>query len=324
MIGIVFLFAGFIIIYILVQRIVNPLARLTEKVQIVGEGNFGAKVPVPVEAEDEIGKLARAFNQMSESLQRREAEKERLEEKLRHAQRMEAIGTLAGGIAHDFNNIIGIIMGYVQLAMLTKPGPVEMDHHLKEIYQASSRAKDLVKQILIFSRLGKQERKPLLIRPIVEETLKMMRSTLPDTIEIRSDFKSGLPPVLSDPSQIHQVLMNLCTNAGHAMQDRGGVMEVKLDERDIAASDPDLPVDMKPGKYQVLVVSDTGHGMEAAVKEQIYDPFFTTKGPGRGTGLGLSVVHGIVKTYGGNMNCHSEPGKGTTFEVFFPAIEEGV
>ena len=321
LIGIVFLVAGFVIIYFLVQRIVNPLARLTEKVQIVGEGNFGEKVPV--EAGDEIGKLARAFNQMSESLQRREAEKERLEEKLRHSQKMEAIGTLAGGIAHDFNNIIGIIMGYVQLAILTRPDRAEMEHHLKEIYQASSRAKDLVKQILIFSRLGKQERNPLLIRPIVEETLQMMRSALPGTIEIHSEFKSPLSPVLSDPSQIHQVLMNLCTNAGHAMQDSGGVLGVKLDEREVSAGDPGLAVDMKPGRYQILTVSDTGHGMESAVKEQIYNPFFTTKGPGKGTGLGLSVVHGIVKTYGGNMTCHSEPGKGTIFEVFFPTIREG-
>ena len=152
----------------------------------------------------------------------------------------------------------------------------------------------------------------------------MMRTALPDTIEIRHDFKSGLSPVLSDPSQIHQLLINLCTNAGHAMQDSGGVLEVKLDEREINAGDPDLSIDMKPGRYQILTVSDTGHGMDAAVKEQIFDPFFTTKEPGKGTGMGLSVVHGIVKTHGGNITCHSEPGEGATFEVFFPTIEEEI
>ncbi|HLA04748.1 MAG TPA: ATP-binding protein, partial [Syntrophales bacterium] len=280
-------------------------------------GDFGGKVPV--ETEDEIGNLAMAFNQMSESLAKRETEKKQLEERLRHSQRMEAIGTLAGGIAHDFNNILGVILGYAQMALLTTPEKTEIHHSLKEIFQAGIRAKDLVRQILTFSRQGDtKERSPLLIKPIIAEALKMMRASLPATIEIRHNLKDGLSPVLSDPTQIHQVLMNLCTNAGHAMQNGEGVLEVNLDEVEIDAGDPDLFADMQPGRYQILTVNDTGHGIDASAKERIFDPFFTTKGPGKGTGLGLSVVHGIVKSHGGKIICHSEPGKGTTFQVYFP------
>ena len=320
MIGIIFLIVGSGIIYFAVKRIVNPLNTLIEGVQTLGRGNFGEKVPV--ETEDEIGNIAMAFNQMSESLLRREQEKKQLEERLRHSQRMETVGTLAGGIAHDFNNILGIIMGYAQMALLTPPEKTDMPRYLREILKASTRAKDLVKQILTFSRQSYQERNPLLIKPLVEEALRMMRMSLPAAIEIRHNLKSGLSPVLSDPSQIDQVLMNLCTNAGHAMQDSGGVLEVKLDEWEINVGDPDLSIDMKPGRYQVLTVSDTGHGMDASVKERIFDPFFTTKGPGKGTGLGLSVVHGIIKSHGGKINCHSVPGKGTTFRVYFPTVKE--
>jgi signal transduction histidine kinase/ActR/RegA family two-component response regulator len=320
LIGAIFLIIGSGIIYFAVKRIVTPLNTLTEGVQTLSTGTFGKKVPV--DTEDEIGKLATAFNQMSESLMRREAENKQLEEQLRHSQRMEAIGTLAGGIAHDFNNILGIIVAYVQLALLDSPEKTKMNRYLREIFQASIRATDLVKQILTFSRQSNQERIPLLIRPIAEEAIKMMRASLPTTIEIRQAFKSGLTPVLSDPTQIHQVLMNLCTNAGHAMEDGGGVLEVTLDEVLMEAGNPDLPIDMQPGRYQILTVSDTGHGMEDSVKARIFDPYFTTQGPGQGTGLGLSVVHGIVRSHAGRIKCSSEPGKGTTFEIFFPTIEE--
>lgn len=319
LIGIIFLIVGSVIIYFTVKRIVNPLNVLIEGVQTLGRGDFDEKVPV--ETEDEIGRLAMAFNQMSESLMKRETEKKQLEEQLRHSQRMEAIGTLAGGIAHDFNNILGVIVGYVQMALLDTPEKTKIRRYLREIFQASNRATDLVKQILIFSHQSNQERNPLLIKPVVEEALKMMRASLPTTIEIRHHFQPGLSPVLSDSTQIHQVLMNLCTNAAHAMQDSGGVLEVKLDEVEIDSGDPDLSMHMIPRRYQILTVSDTGHGMNASVQERIFDPFFTTKGPGKGTGLGLSVVHGIVKSHGGKITCHSEPGKGATFEVFLPTIE---
>jgi hypothetical protein len=318
MIGVIFLVTGSVITYFTVKRITNPLNRLIGGVQTLGEGDFSERVPV--ETEDEIGNLAMAFNQMSESLLRREAEKKQLEERLRHSQKMEAIGTLAGGIAHDFNNILGVIMGYTQLALLTNPEKTDRDRFLTEILQASTRARDLITQILAFGRQGYQELSPLLIEPIIKESLKMMRVSLPAAIEMRHKFKAGLSPVLSDPTQIHQVLINLCSNAGHAMQDGGGVLEMNLDEVEIDSGDPVLSDDMQPGRYQVLTVSDTGHGMDVLVKERIFDPFFTTKGPGEGTGMGLSVVHGIVKNHGGRINCRSEPGKGTTFELFFPTI----
>ncbi len=322
LIGLVFLIAGAGIIYVMVRKIVNPLNTLRSGVQVLGKGDFGGMVPV--ETEDEIGELALAFNQMSASLLRRETEKKHLEERLRHSQRIEAIGTLAGGIAHDFNNIIGVIVGYAQMALLTNPEKSKLDGCLKEIFEAGIRAKDLVKQILTFSRQGAQERNPLFIKPVVEDALKMTRELLPATVEIRRNFKPGLSPIVSDPTQIHQVVMNLCTNAGYAMQEVGGVLEVELDERELAADNPELPLEMSPGRYQVLTVRDTGGGMESAVRERIFDPFFTTKGPGKGTGMGLSVVHGIVKSHGGRINCQSDPGSGTTFEVFFPTTKAEV
>ncbi len=320
LIGLLFLAIGSGIIYFTVKRIVGPLQTLIKGVQALEKGALGEKVPV--NTEDEIGQVALAFNQMSESLLVREVEKKELEARLRHSQKMEAIGTLAGGIAHDFNNVLGIIMGNAEMAMLTTPGQVEIQRCFREIFKASIRAKDLVKQILTFSRQDSQERNPLLIKPIVEETLIMMRASLPSTIEIRRNFQRNLAPILSDPTQIHQVLMNLCTNAGHAMQDSGGILEVRLNEVEIAPGDPDLPGEMQPGPYQVLTVSDTGYGMDAGVKERIFDPFFTTKGPGKGTGMGLAVVHGIMKAHGGKITCQSEPGKGTTFEAYFPTTED--
>jgi signal transduction histidine kinase len=318
LIGFVFLMVGSIITYLTIKRMTNPLNALTKGVKVLGEGNLGEKVPV--ETEDEIGELAIAFNQMSESLLKRDEEKEKLEEQLRHSQKMEAIGTLAGGIAHDFNNILGVIVGYAQLTLLTNSGNADIERFLKEILQAGKRAQGLVEQILAFGRRGTQKRSPLYIEPIAQEVLKMISTSLPDDIELRQDFKPGLSPVLSDPTQMHQALMNLCTNAGQAMEDGGGVLKVSLGEVEIDSGDPALTDDMKPGWYQVLRVSDTGHGIDSSFRERIFDPFFTTKETGKGTGMGLSVVHGIVKSHGGKIICSSEPGKGTTFEVYFPAI----
>jgi PAS domain S-box-containing protein len=249
----------------------------------------------------------------------REAE---LETQLRQVQKMEAIGTLAGGIAHDFNNILAAIMGYTEMALYDAPEGTSGRRNLEQVLKAGYRGKDLVKQIITFSRRRDEERRPMQISPIVKEALKLLRASLPTTIDIRQNIKSQSGMVLADPTQIHQVLMNLISNAAYAMREKGGVLEVSLTDVDInpdGAAPPHL--DLKPGPYLKLTVSDTGHGIDHAIIERIFDPFFTTKRPGEGTGMGLAVVHGIVKSYGGAILVDSEPDKGSTFDVFFPRIE---
>lgn len=322
LIGIIFLIIGSAFIYILARGITKPLNRLTKSVNMLGESGVVKKVPV--ETEDEIGKLAMAINDMSESLKKREEEKHLLEEHLRYTKKMEAIGTLAGGIAHDFNNILAAIIGYTELASLNASNSDSLKSDLDEILKASNRAKDLTKQILLFSRQTEQEQKPIKIEFIVKEVLKMMRASLPTTIEIRQNIKTGLAPILSDSTEIHRVLMNLCTNAAHAMQKKGGVLEVTLTDMEIDKKTAAQNLDLNPGQYQILTISDTGHGMDSSVIERIFDPFFTTKKHGEGTGMGLAVTHGIVKSCGGAITVSSEVGKGTTFKVFFPAIESEI
>lgn len=321
-IGIIFLIIGSAFIYILARRIVKPLNRLTKSVNMLGESGVVKKVPV--ETEDEIGKLAMAFNNMSESLKKREEEKYVLEEHLRYTQKMEAIGTLAGGVAHDFNNILAAIMGYTELALLESLNGDSLKSYLDEILKASNRAKDLTKQILIFSRQTKPKQKPIKIELIVKEVLKMMRASLPTTIEIRQNIKTGLAPILSDSTEIHRVLMNLCTNAAHAMQKNGGVLEVCLSDMEIDKKTAAQNLDLNPGRYQILTINDTGCGMDSSVIERIFDPFFSTKKHGEGTGMGLAVIHGIVKNYGGAITVNSEVGKRSTFKVFFPEIESEI
>jgi PAS domain S-box-containing protein len=245
-----------------------------------------------------------------------------IQRQLRQAQKMEAIGTLAGGIAHDFNNILAAIMGFTEMALRKVPeeSPVRCD--LEHIFKAGSRATDLVRQILTFSRPTELERKPMLVAPLVKETLKLLRSSLPTTIEIRQDV--AIPPgggvVLGDASQVHQVLMNLCTNAAHAMRAKGGILSVGLSEVEVDSSFVSMYPRMGVGPYVCLTVSDTGHGMDAAVMERVFEPYFTTKEAGEGTGLGLAVVQGIVRNCGGVVTVHSEPGQGTTFRVYLPRI----
>ncbi|MEW6262542.1 MAG: PAS domain S-box protein [Thermodesulfobacteriota bacterium] len=244
----------------------------------------------------------------------------KLETRLRQAQKVEAIGTLAGGIAHDFNNILTAIIGYTQMALTRIPEDSPARPELNQVVKASSRATELVKQILSFSRQIEQERKPVSVAPIVVEVLKLLRSSIPSTIEIR--YNLALPPegafILADPIQIHQLLMNLCTNAAQAMRVRGGVLSVNLSlvEAKAYLEHQDLP----PGPYVRFEVRDTGEGMEEKIMERIFDPYFTTKGPGEGTGLGLTVVQGIVKNHGGAISVFSEPGLGSVFYVFFPRI----
>jgi signal transduction histidine kinase/ActR/RegA family two-component response regulator len=243
-------------------------------------------------------------------------EKKKLENQILQSQKLESIGTLAGGIAHDFNNILSAVLGYADLS-LTEVRPGDLLHgYLLKIRSAGERARDMVRQILTFSRKSDQEMVAVQIRPIVDEALKLIRATLPATIEIRSNLESRAT-VLADPTQIHQVLMNLCTNAGHAMAD-GGVLTVTLTE--VARAPQDEADSSLVGPCVRLKVADTGCGMSEEVLKRIFDPFFTTKGADKGTGLGLAVVHGIVKSHGGSISVASSPGRGTVFTVHLPVL----
>ena len=250
-------------------------------------------------------------------------EKWQLEKRLAQAQKMESIGTLAGGIAHDFNNILSAVIGYTELSLIDIPKGSALQNNLQQVLKAGGRAKDLVRQILTFSRQRENELVPVKVSLIVNEALKLLRASLPTTIKMRHHIKSYLA-VLTDPTNIHQVLMNLCTNASFAMQEEGGVLEVSLSDVDLDADFAKQHPDVKPGKFIRLIVSDTGYGMSPEVSERIFDPFFTTKKMGQGTGMGLSVVHGIVKSHGGTIIVESSPGKGSAFSVFLPAIESEV
>ena len=252
---------------------------------------------------------------------RAEEEKAKLEALLGQAQKMEAIGTLAGGIAHDFNNILQSIMINTELALLEHASGTFDAGRLEASLTASDRAKDLVKQILTFSRQGEQQIIPLQMSTIVKEALKLLRSSLPTTIEIKQNIEAGSDFVLADPTQIHQVMMNLCTNSAHAMMQKGGILEVSLENCFLDGEAASLHPDLMPGNFLRLTVSDNGHGMSHEVIERIFDPFFTTKDRGEGTGMGLAVVHGIVKSCDGAISVESEVGKGTTFEILLPAVE---
>jgi PAS domain S-box-containing protein len=247
-----------------------------------------------------------------------------LEKQFRQAQKMEAIGTLAGGIAHDFNNILAAITGFATLGRIAASGNAEVTEYLDEISLAGTRAADLVRQILAFSRQQEQRRAPIQLNQVVAESLRMLRATIPATVGFKIEMSADLPAVLADATQIHQVVMNLGTNAWHAMRDRPGHLEVRLEEHLVDEQVASLHAGLHPGRYVCLSVSDTGHGMDQATRDRIFEPFFTTKAPGEGTGLGLSVVHGIMQGHGGVITVNSEPGEGTVFHLFFPAaaVEE--
>jgi CheY-like chemotaxis protein len=233
---------------------------------------------------------------------------------------MEAIGTLAGGVAHDFNNILTVITGYAELLQMMVADNPKLLECVEAIGQAGSRATSLVRQILTFSRNEVSKREVLQLGPIVKEAVKFLKVSIPSSIEIVADLDAKTPTVLADSTQIHQIVMNLGTNAWHAMRERPGRLEVKLENFEI---DPDLAgtqLQVRPGKYVRLLVSDTGKGMDRATMSRIFEPFFTTKGPSEGTGLGLSVVHGIMQGHDGAITVYSRPGEGTTFHLYFPAI----
>ncbi len=247
-------------------------------------------------------------------------ERKRHDEQYRQAQKLEALGTLAGGIAHDFNNILAAIISFAEQAKMDNPDNLDLQENLQQILGASTRATHLVRQILSFSRQHPPERKTVQIAPIIQEVVRLLRATLPSTIELRPEIAAGLPDVLADPNQIHQVIMNLCANAAHAVGNAPGRVCVGLDALRVVETDPKPCAELRPGHFLRLSVSDTGHGMENQTLKRIFEPFFTTKRPGEGTGLGLAVVHGIVTDHDGLIAVESAPGQGTTFTIFLPAL----
>lgn len=250
--------------------------------------------------------------------QKFERERAELEKKLFQLQKIETIGTLAGGIAHDFNNILTPILGYTDMAREELPEESNLRFDIEQINNAALRGKDLVQQILTFSREVDFEKKPIQLQPIVAEALNLLKASFPSSVKIKQHLDPRIGTILADPTHIHQIVMNLCTNANYAMMKTGGILEVKLDalmvDQNLAEKIPNL----KMGDYIRLTISDTGHGMDIKTKERIFEPFFTRKEVGSGSGLGLSVVHGIVNYYEGGIVVDSTPFKGTTFEIYLP------
>ena len=272
---------------------------------------------------DKEGKVREILGITHDLTERNEAEAERLklESKLRQTQKIESIGTLAGGIAHDFNNILASVIGFTELALDEVEKDTNLENSLQEVYAAGKRARDLVKQILTFARQSDEEIKPVQFSVIAKEVLKFIRSSIPSMIEIRQNIESD-SLIMANSTQVHQILMNLCTNASHAMGDEGGIMELSLKDVVIDGGGAAELFGLKPGNYIEVKVSDTGVGIPPGIIDSIFDPYFTTKGPAEGTGMGLAMVHGIVDSYGGKITVHSTLGKGTVFTIYLPITGE--
>ncbi len=253
---------------------------------------------------------------------RMEEEKNNLQKQLQQSQKMESIGTLAGGVAHDFNNMLSVILGNAELAMDDVPEWHPVRNNLEQVKTASLRAKDVIRQLLSFSRKSDPKRKPVKISSIIEDSLAFIRSSIPTSIEIKMHISDESAIILADPTQMHQVMLNLCTNASHAMSESGGILQVMLYIVDMGKDETYRPIELKQGRYVKIIVSDTGRGIEKEDMDRIFDPYFTTKAVGKGSGIGLSVVHGIVKSNEGSISVDSEYGKGTTFTLLFPVFEE--
>lgn len=250
-----------------------------------------------------------------------EEEKHHLQTQLQQAQKMEAVGTLAGGIAHDFNNILSAVLGYSEMARYKSADGSTVANYLDQVILACGRAKDLINQILTFSRQKKTDIQSINPALVIKEVVKMLRSSIPATIEIDQDIDSHVGFIRSDPTDLHQIVMNLCTNAFHAMEDTGGHLTVILRKQEVLGFDPDRENDSSQ-RFIELIVRDTGTGIPPDIQKNIFDPYFTTKDTGKGTGMGLAIVHGMVKRVGGEILCNSSPGNGTEFKLSFPEVKE--
>jgi PAS domain S-box-containing protein len=253
-----------------------------------------------------------------------EAAKVHLENRLTQAQKMEAIGTLAGGIAHDFNNILAAILGYTEMAIDDSPAESIITKDLNQVLKAGHRAKGLVQQILAFSRQENIECLPLQTANILKEVIKMLRPSLPSTIEITQKIATPIGLIFADPTQINQIVMNLCTNAFHAMEETGGTLDISLKEIDLTGEDLVHRSNIEAGTFVQLSICDSGSGIAPEIKDKIFNPYFTTKNTGKGTGMGLSIVHGVVQSYGGFITLYSEPGEGTAVHVFLPVADKEI
>jgi PAS domain S-box-containing protein len=271
---------------------------------------------------DESGRACRVIGAVKDITGRVRAEEERrrIEQEMQHSQKLESLGVLAGGIAHDFNNILAAIIGLTEMSLQDIPHDTETYSDLREALQAAHRAKDLVKQILAFSRQSDEARAPLYLHVIAREALKLMRASTPPTIEIIDNVDVHSGAVLANAAQMHQIVMNYCTNAAQAMKENGGVLELRLVDVEVDEALALQHPKLHPGPYVKLSVMDTGHGMEAQVMKRVFDPFFTTKGPGEGTGMGLAMVHGIVMGHGGTVHVESVPGRGSAFHTYLPRL----
>ncbi|MDR2549819.1 MAG: PAS domain S-box protein [Desulfobulbus sp.] len=272
---------------------------------------------------DNLGRVIQVagFSRDISESKKAEEEKDKLQAQLIQSQKMEAIGTLAGGIAHDFNNILGAILGYTEMAQdHVAPGSPAFKH-LERIQEAGERAGALVKQILAFSRQADAKRIPVLPSQVVREAVKLLRPSLPATISIELELEDAVRPIFANPTQVHQILINLCTNAFHAMEHTGGILKLVLKNRKLSGSDLQHRPEIAPGRFVELAVGDSGSGISPEIREKIFDPYFTTKEVGKGTGMGLAIVHGIVTSHNGLIACDSEVGKGTVFRIHFPVAE---
>ncbi|MCJ7539742.1 MAG: response regulator [Desulfobacterales bacterium] len=319
----------------------KPLSILQKGIDRVAKGDYAYKFEEI--HHKELSEIANRFNEMAFEIRAREAslhamnkelqqeiierkqaeqDKKKFEIQLRQAHKMEAIGTLTGGIAHDFNNILGIIIGNTELALDDIPEWSPAHLNLEEIRKASLRAKDVVRQLLSFSRQTDQERKPIKLVPVIQDAIKLLRVTIPMSVDIRQNIDDTSDTIFADLTQIHQLMLNLCTNAAHAMEDTGGILEIGIKNVVLDEVSAALYPDLTTGEYVKLTISDTGPGINPEIRNRIFDPYFTTKDVGKGTGMGLSVVHGIVKSHGGVIIIDSELERGTTVSIFFQVVEK--